>query len=201
MDLERARQAARYGGYAAVASAALTLGMVGYALYRGSAGPFENNYVASVQDPLILLEVALVAVLGVFMMRCGRVAAMTMFVFFLLTKILQFADTGSLSGLPVALVFLYFFGNAVRGTFAYHKRRREADPAYRGAKAWHFATGVPAFLTVAGGVTVAGLLSAGMLTPPQDQNTLTNDIKNYAPPDPVEEIKASGTATNTLTRD
>lgn len=201
MTLENARRAARFGGFAAFATAALTLIAAGLALYNGQGGPFENNFVAFVQDPIFLLDVALVVVLGIFMLRMGRVAALVMFTYFLVTKILQFAVSMNLGSLLVALVFLYFYGNAVRGTFTYHKRMREADPSYRGARAWHFATGIPVVMVVVGITGSVAVIQAGLLEAPQEENILTNKVTPVPPPDPVEEIKTGGTMTNTMSQD
>jgi hypothetical protein len=44
-----------------------------------------------------------------------------MLLFFALNKLLMWAEAGSVSGLPIALVLFWYYGQAIRGTFEYHR--------------------------------------------------------------------------------
>ena len=51
----------------------------------------------------------------------SRVCAVLMFIYFVVSKIMQVSQSGQASGLLLALVFLYYYGLGIRGTFSYHK--------------------------------------------------------------------------------
>ncbi len=88
-----------------------------------SAGITLLFAVAGVQgfDLANLTDVFLIAGLSYGIYRRSRVCAVVMLVYFVSSKILIVSETGQVSGLFVALVFLYFYGQGVVGTFAYHK--------------------------------------------------------------------------------
>jgi len=68
-----------------------------------------------------LVDVALVfgLTLGIYMK--SRICAVVMFIYFIVSKIILIAEAGQVAGLPLALVFGYFFWQGISGTFAYHK--------------------------------------------------------------------------------
>jgi len=70
-------------------------------------------------DWTMLFDVGLIAVFAIGIWFKSRVAATLMFIYFLLSKLLQLAD-GQLNGIIVSLVFLFFYGRAMIGTFRYH---------------------------------------------------------------------------------
>ncbi len=198
MTLERARRAARTGGYAAFVYAAATLGIVAWQVF-GHGGELTNNFAAWVQDPIVLIDVALALLLGVFMLRMSRVAALMMLLLFPPIQASNFVATGSVSSLIVAIVLFFFAGYAVRGTFAYHTRRREEDPDYSARRLWHYVVAVPTF------AGLAGLVFLVATTPPQpgEQDRVSAAKNRIGPPavNAEEEIKSSGRYSNTFVQD
>jgi len=69
---------------------------------------------------VLLIDVALMAVLAFFMYRKSRTAATIMFVYFLASKALQFM-AGDFRGIAMGVIFLFFYGRAVWGTFTWHR--------------------------------------------------------------------------------
>ncbi len=74
-----------------------------------------------------LIDVAIMAALTFGIYKNSRVSAILMFSFFALNKILMWAETGSLSGLPLALIFFWFFAQGIAGTFQLHKLKKSRD--------------------------------------------------------------------------
>jgi len=68
-----------------------------------------------------LVDVALIfgLTLGIYMK--SRICAVAMFIYFIIAKIVLIAETGQVTGFPMALLFAYFFWLGISGTFAYHK--------------------------------------------------------------------------------
>lgn len=51
----------------------------------------------------------------------SRTCAVLMLLLFAANKVIMWFESGSVSGLPVSLIFLYFYFMGVVGTFQYHK--------------------------------------------------------------------------------
>jgi len=66
-------------------------------------------------------DIALMAVFTFGVYKNSRVCAILMLVLFVLNKALMWAENGQISGVPVALVFLWFYVQGVIGTFQHHK--------------------------------------------------------------------------------
>lgn len=115
-DLKAAKSAIQLGGAAAFFVAvvsALFLAIAWFADLDDGAGLYFS-------DPLLLIDVTLISLLGYGVLKRSRTAATMLFVYFLLGKVLQFAELGSLQGAPIAIVMTIVFGRAVWGTFRYH---------------------------------------------------------------------------------
>ena len=154
MDRDEATRHCRNGAVAAFISAAITAAVVVIAMGAGVDGEL-----AFFNDPLIAVDVLLIVGCAIGMLRRSRAAAVTIFVYFIISKIAITIETGQASGLGVALIFLYFYGNAIRGSFAYHRLMKTENPDYKAAAKWTYVAGIPAalvFLVLAG----AGLLSS-----------------------------------------
>lgn len=67
------------------------------------------------------VDVALISGLTFGIYRNSRTCAVLMLVYFVVSKIMIMVDGGSSSGIVMSLVFIYYFGRGVMGTFAYHK--------------------------------------------------------------------------------
>ena len=81
-----------------------------------------------------LFDVALILGLAFGIYKKNRTCAVVMLVYFIASKIFIIAETGKPTGIPMALVFAYFFWQGVSGTFAYHrlKKRQFARAVGRG---------------------------------------------------------------------
>ncbi len=107
----------RNGWVAAIVSGVLTLLAVVAAVTMGADGMF---------NAWNLLDVVLIFFLAFWIHKRSRVAATTMFCYFLVSKIIVIVETGQASGGLIALIFLYFYFQAMVGTFQYHKLRGAA---------------------------------------------------------------------------
>jgi len=112
MDIEKAEKAIKGAWIAGVISGSITLlvavlALVGVRIFNFSAWTF--------------IDVALVFGLAYGIYRKNRVCAVIMFVYFVISKIYMMFTVGGLAGLPLAILFSYFFFQGIRGTFAYHK--------------------------------------------------------------------------------
>lgn len=121
-DRESCDAAIRNGGWAAMVSASVTglLAVIGLL-----ARPTTEEQAAQF-DPWSLLDAALIVVLGVFIFRRSRVASTLMFVYFLVSKLYFTPEPPSLSAIPISIIFLVFYFNALRGTFLWHSRYENA---------------------------------------------------------------------------
>ncbi len=126
MDLQSAEKSIRRGAVAGFIVAGLTFLLVSSAISVGAGGRLE-----AWNDPWNYLDAIIAAVLSFGVLRRSRTAAVILFVYFLSSQILQFVETGRPTGFVMAVVFLFFFGKAIRGTFRYHNIRKEMDPEYR----------------------------------------------------------------------
>jgi hypothetical protein len=139
MNIERAIEASRNGAIAAVISGAATLGFFLYAM-----GTNTNDDLLGIwNDPAIIVDIITIFVCAFGMFRKSRAAAIIMCLYWVLSKTYIAIESGETTGLVMGLVFLYFFGKAVQGTFAYHKIRKQEDPKYRAAPRWYYYVGIP----------------------------------------------------------
>lgn len=97
---------------AGVISAVVTLGTTLMAM---------NGVQIAGWDAWNLVDVALIAALTFGIYRKSRFCAVAMLAYFIISKILIFAESGKPTGLVTALIFLYFYAQGVQGTFAYRK--------------------------------------------------------------------------------
>lgn len=111
MDIAKADAAIKNAWMAGIVSGVITLIVTAVAMYGYSFMGFSA---------LNLLDVALIFGLTFGIYRKSRVCAVIMLIYFIGSKIYLWMDTGKLSGLPLALVFGYYFFQGVLGTFAYH---------------------------------------------------------------------------------
>jgi serine/threonine-protein kinase len=74
-----------------------------------------------------LIDVALIFALTFGIYRKSRVCAVVMLIYFIISKAMLITQAGSSTGIITALIFLYYYGYGVAGTFAYHKAMREQD--------------------------------------------------------------------------
>lgn len=118
MDKEQAEKAIKTAWNAGIVSGVLTLivtlvAMAGHDFMGFSAWN--------------LLDVAVIAGLTFGIYRKSRTCAVVMLVYFIGSKLLIWSETRSVSGLPMALIFSWFFYQGIRGTFAWHELNAGAD--------------------------------------------------------------------------
>jgi hypothetical protein len=111
--LKKIRQAWIAGAFSTVVTVGLTL----LAIAGTSVAGF---------DAWNMLDVLLVAGLTYGIYRKSRFAAVAMIVYFVISKILIFAEGGKPSGAIWALLFLYLYVQGALGTFQYHKLTKSA---------------------------------------------------------------------------
>lgn len=138
MNIEEAMKACRNGAMAAFVSGALTSIVVAVAMLGDS-----NGDLALWNDPTNFVDIALILGCAVGMLKYSRTAAVSVFVYFLISKAAITLESGQTSGLFVSLVFLYYFGKAIQGSFAYKKIRRSEDPEFRSAPRWLYWMTIP----------------------------------------------------------
>ncbi len=126
MTKDEAVRATHNGAIAACVSGAMTIILIGIAIATDADGKL-----ALYNDPLNLIDAALVFICAFGMYKQSRLAAIVVFVYFIAAKLIISAETGSFAGLGLAVIFLYFFGKAIYGAFVYHRLEREANPEYR----------------------------------------------------------------------
>ena len=78
-----------------------------------------------------LLDVLLIFGLTFGIYKKNRVCAILIFVYFVGSKVLIWKESGSVSGLPVAVIFGYYFLQGILGTFAYHRTHESTHKEYK----------------------------------------------------------------------
>ena len=71
------------------------------------------------------IDVAILAALTFGVYKKSRVCATLLLVFFVVNKVIMWMEAGTPSGLPMAIVFFWFFGQGVVGTFQFHKLKNQ----------------------------------------------------------------------------
>lgn len=117
--------AIKNGWVAGLISIGLTLAIVLVGFYSGS----ENETINYFADPTMFIDIGLMVIMVFFIYRKSRIAATCMFLYFVLSKYIQWTDFGAVQGLPMALIFTFFYFNAMRGTYAWHSKYKETQSA------------------------------------------------------------------------
>lgn len=161
MTLEQADRCCRHGAVAAWISAGATLFIVLVAMLVGAGGGALELF----NDPFNLFDVVFLAACAWFIRRHSRAAALLLFVYFLMGKVYFTLETGNYAQLAFAAIFLWFFGRAVFGSYAWHRLERAGNPDYRPPSRWSFWLGIPLAL-FAFAVTLLGMfMELGFATP------------------------------------
>lgn len=181
MTREEALRANKNGAIAACISGLITIVVVLIALTIDSDG-----ILSSWRDPLNLIDVALVFSCAYGVYKNSRTAAVFLFVYFILSRVAIGLETGSFSGLGVAIIFLYFYGKAIQGTFTFHKLQKEEDPAYKAGPRWMIFVGVPII-----SIFVV-LMSIGILTMTSILPSTEVLYQSQIPQSDIETLKSEG---------
>lgn len=153
MDKNEAIRATKHGAIAACISGALTTLITLVAVLTQA-----SDDLAVFSDPLMFVDVVLIFVLAFAIFKKSRLAAILMFTYFIISKVVIGFETGRTSGLLVGLVFLYFYGRAIQGAFVYHRLEREENPDRKKTSKWAYWVGIPIALPILALIFV-GLLS------------------------------------------
>jgi hypothetical protein len=128
MNRAEAIKATNQGAIAAGISGLLTAVVYQIAVSTNATG---DDALAYWNDHLLIFDIGLIFLCAFFIFKRSRIAAVTMLVYFILAKVVIGLETGSLGGIGISLVFLFFFGKAVWGAFAYHAIEKAENPDYK----------------------------------------------------------------------
>ncbi|MCK5887908.1 hypothetical protein [Alcanivorax jadensis] len=101
------------GWIAAIISGVMTLGVMLLAINTGAMGDLFDIWTG--------VDVIIIFLLAFGIYKKSRFSATFMFAYFLIAKILIIVETGKPSGLIMSMIFLYFYFQAMIGTYQYHK--------------------------------------------------------------------------------
>lgn len=165
MNRIEAIKATKNGAIAAGISGVLTLAVFLFAIFSNASGEMKIW-----NDPSLLLDVILIFACAYGIYKKSRFAAVLLFCYFILAKIYIGVETGKVSGIGIALIFLYFYGKAIQGAFAFHKIEKAENPDYKATPKWIYYTGIPVliiFLVVMGIglMTMTGVLPSTEVQP------------------------------------
>lgn len=138
MNIDEAKQACKNGAIAAFISGTLTTIVVTIALLGDPAGDL-----AMWNDPTNFVDIVLIFACAVGMLKYSRTAAVSILLYFIISKTAIALETGQATGVVITLVFLYYFGKAVQGSFAYKKAMQAENPEFRSAPRWVYWLTVP----------------------------------------------------------
>lgn len=124
-DLESARKACRAAAVGAFIVATIT-GIVAAVAVAGSAP------IAGI-DSSAFVDAAIFAILGFFLRRCSRTAAVITLVLFIIERIFMMAQGGAPVGIIVAVILIIYFIGGVRGAFTYHRLMAQQDAQAKAA--------------------------------------------------------------------
>lgn len=158
MNKSEAIKATKNGALAACLSAALTAAIVLFAIYSDAEGKL-----AFFNDPSIIIDVVLILAFAFGIYKKSRAASMLMFLYFITAKIQIAIEAPAYSGFGIALLFLYYYGKAIQGSFVYHKLEKEENPNYKATTKWSYILGIPTVLIVLGMIGIALLSTTGVI--------------------------------------
>lgn len=139
MDKAQAQKASKNGATAAFVSAGFSFVFVVLAMATSASGELGTIF----NDPWNFLDIAIIVGCGIGLLRYSRTASIFLFSYFIISKVVMYVELGRITGI-LGLVFLYFFGRAIQGTFVYHSIRQGEDPDYRSSsRKWSLIIGVP----------------------------------------------------------
>lgn len=155
MNKTEAIKATKNGAIAASISGVLTLAMFLFATFSNASGIFGFW-----NDPTVIFDIFLIFACAYGIYKKSRFAAVLLFCYFIFAKIYFGIETGKVSGLGIALIFLYFYGKAIQGAFVFHKIEKAENPDYKATPKWVLYTGIP-ILTI-----FIILIGIGLMTTP-----------------------------------
>lgn len=123
----------------------------------------QGGALAQFADPINFIDVILVLTCGIGLRFYSRTAAVTLVVYLILVKLYTMSLVGQPTGLLFTMIWLYFYCKGIRGSFAYHRIHREADPAYRSTPLLFIALVIPTVAIMLGLVVLGVMVESGAL--------------------------------------
>jgi hypothetical protein len=120
LNLEKASSAIKAAFICGIVSTLLTLSATLVGIFHGGV-KFGNAEFSA----LMLIDVGLLAGLTVGLFFKSRTCALLMVGYFVWCKATQWSAEINYPGFIVGLLFLYFYVSGARGTFVYHRLRKE----------------------------------------------------------------------------
>ena len=113
---ESCEAAIKYGWITAIISLSITFifSILGFFIQS------ENIKLNQLLNPVLLINAVLISITAFFIYKKSRTASTLMFLYFIASKIIQFTEIQSATGLPLSIIFSLIFFNAMRGTFIWH---------------------------------------------------------------------------------
>ena len=116
MTLKQANKAIKDAAVAGIITIIITLMLT--LIYASGAG------LAHI-DPWNIIDLVVLSGLTYGIYRKNRLCALLMPLYYLSVKTVLWVNEDAFIGVPLALIFTYFFWRGVQGTWAYHKLTRE----------------------------------------------------------------------------
>ena len=116
--------------------------------------------------PSIFLDVLIMLACALGMFRKSRVATVTVFVYFLGSRLGALNQHFSYLSFVIMVVVLFFFGKAIHGSFAFHRLQKTENPKYKAASKWTYIIAVPSVSFVAVVLVMALMFTTGIIRSP-----------------------------------
>lgn len=120
MTIQKAQSAIKAAMICGIVSSALTLVITAIAIYKG-----QIDFAGIQANALMLIDVGLLVGLTIGLAFKSRTCAVLMLAYFVLSKYMQWSRDLNPASIVVGVLFLYFYFQGARGTFAYHKLKKE----------------------------------------------------------------------------
>jgi len=124
MTQDEAKKAINSGVIAALIVAGLTTVVTLIAMATSA----DDEALAYFNDASIIVDILIILVLAFFLWKKSRTAAILLLTYYILAKVITMIEAGSPRGSFLTLVFIWFFGKAVWGTFIWHKLKKLENP-------------------------------------------------------------------------
>jgi hypothetical protein len=117
-DRDSCAKAIKNGGIAGLIAAGIT----GILAIAGFFTDSTNDQIKAFLDPWSLIDAVFIALLAIFVLRKSRVASTILVIYFVVSKLILWSDSGGkLPGLGMAVIWFLFYLTAMRGTYQWHK--------------------------------------------------------------------------------
>ena len=140
MTIHSAKKHVKNGYYACIVSALITFVIILYSMLTNAQDEF-----AYFNDPWMFFDVILISLCAWGLKKYSRTAAITIFIYFIVSKVIISIEFNQFSGLGMGLLFIYFFFQAIRGTIFYHSYEQINNPSYKHKPKWLLFVGIPCF--------------------------------------------------------